>query len=560
MTVNNKVNITIDAKDKASSKLSWLWSRLKWLWWPLKALWIAAAASTAVVASAWIKLFNIADEIETTVWKSKIVFWEYFDEMNTFAETTWKAMWLTRTEFLKTASWMQDLLIPMWFTREEAKNMTQDTMWLAWALSEWSAWQYTATEAWDILTKAMLGETEQLKSMWISISTWSDEFKNLQASIMESTWATEQQWKALAIQQLIMEKSTDAQAAYAWWADSLTRKKAEMWATLRGLQQTIAESLLPAFHEIVKVMKPIIEKVATSIWLWFKNKQNVEKLTTTFKVIIKVFSVIFQVIWKAIWFLTKMWEMLWFVAFKVVEFVWVVKEKFNAMSTSISQVWNSIKSTTMNIWEWVKSYFIWVLEFFKNIFSWAFNFIQSSIWNKLQAISSLMSWIWSWISSMTSWVWTWIRNVVVWLVDSLYSWVVWKFDAMINKVSSIYNKIKGWLWSIFWAESKANASASRIRATNNAVASYSTPTYWYSWARASWWDVIAWKTYLVWEKWVESFTPTQNWRINSNGSTGAWINVTFWDVNLNNWQDEQQFFEKVKRTMIEVQRTSNLWF
>ena len=506
MAKNNEVNITLKAKDQASSKFkkiwknAWgLWSRLKWLWGPLKTIWIWAWIAWAALWAVWLKMFNMADSLETTVWKSKIVFWEYFEEIDKFWKENAKAMWLSRWEFLKTASWMQDLLIPMWFTREAAMWMTQDTIQLAWALSEWSAWQYTATEAWEILTKAMLWETEQLKSMWISISVWSDEFKNLQASIMETTWATEQQAKAMAIQQLIMEKSTDAQKAYADWADSLTRKKAEMSATMKNLFETVSWALLPAFHSIVKVLQPIIEKVAKSITLWFENKENVEKLTAVFKTIIWVFWFLFTAIWKAIWFLTKMWEMLWFVAFKVVEFFWAMKDKFTRLKDLVTWIWSSIKTSTINAW-------------------------------------------------------TWIKDWVVWLVDSLVSAVTWKFTAMIDKVKAIYDKIKWWLWNIFWAEEEANASAWRVESLAWATETWTWATL--NWARATWGPVVWWNSYLVWENWPEIFTPESSWNVSTNASQV--ININFsWNL-WNEW-DRRNMIEEIKMALSRDMQYSSYW-
>lgn len=405
MSINNEVNITLTAKDKASKEFKkidkaskWLWSRLKKLWWPLKAVWIWLAAAWVAAWVVWVKMFNMADNIETTIGKAKTVFGEYFDDMDKFAKETASAMWLSRTEYLKTAAWMQDLLVPMWFTREAAADMTQKTIWLAWALAEWSAWQFDATEVSNILTKAMLWETEQLKSMWISISVWSDEFKNLQASIMATTWATEQQAKALAVQQLIMEKSTDAQKAYADGADSLTRKKAEMSASLKNVQETIATALIPAFHEIVKTIQPIIEKVAENIKLWFQNKENVEKLTWTIKTIIWVFWLLFKAIWKVIWFLTKMWEMLWFVAFKVVEFVTATTENIVALWESIASVWEWVKTSTINVFTSIKDIVTGIIDSIVWVFTKAFDRIKKildsikRIWGKITwAVSSAAS-------------------------------------------------------------------------------------------------------------------------------------------------------------------------
>lgn len=512
MAINNQINISLDAKDNASSKFEWLsksawgfWSKLKWLWGPLKALWVSLWALGVAAWAAWYKMFGIAENVELTVNKAKIVFWDYYAEMQKFADETGKAMWLSRGEYLKAAAGIQDLLIPMWFTREEATKNTQELMSLSWALAEWSAWQYNAAQVWEIFASAMLGEREQLKSLGISISAEEVSLRALENAKKWVTFATEQQAQAYATQQLIFEKSTDAQTAYANWADSLTRKKQEMIVTLWNLKETLATALIPAFWETVKAIQPIIEKVAKNIELWFQNKENVEKLTTTIKSVIQVFWTLFGILWTAIWLLYKLWEALWFWIFKVVEFVWAVRSKFEEFWNIISQKWNWIKDTSLNVW-------------------WA------------------------------------IKNWIVWIADSIYTSVTGKFTALIDKVSAIYEKVKWFLSWILWVEQKASTSAAKTQSLKSQV-SYSWAWSTVSWARANWGDVEAWKTYVVWERWRELFTPSTNGTITSNGkSSWAWVNLYFGDVNISNWQTESQFFEKVKRTMIEVQRTSSLWF
>ena len=430
MAINNEINITLTAKDKASKgfkqvdKSAWgLWSRLKKLWWPLKTLWIWLAAAWTAAWVVWVKLFNMADDVETTIWKAQTVFWEYFDDMDKFWNETAKAMWLSRTEFLKTAAWMQDLLVPMWFTRQEAAEMTKETIWLAWALSEWSAWQYTAEEASGILTKAMLWEKEQLKAMWINVDISSEAFKKRIAIIQEDTWKTAEQAKAIDISRQIMEKSTDAQKAYAEWAESLTRKKAEMSATLKNVQETIATALIPAFHKIVQNLQPIIEKVAESIKLWFENKKNVEKLTSTIKTIIWVFGTLFEWIGKIVWFLWKMWEMFWTVAAEIVIFSWKVKDAFISMWNSILDTWESVKSWTLAIFNSIKNTITWIINWITSSFTSAFNKIKwifdkivnfkNKIWWAISSAASSVRNTVSW-SNANWWPVTWWKSFLVW--------------------------------------------------------------------------------------------------------------------------------------------------
>lgn len=457
MAVNNEVNITLNAKDKASAefknveKSAWgLWSKLKAMWWPLAAVWASIAAVWVAAWVVWVKMFNMWADMEQTIGKAKTVFGEYYWEMEKFADENAKAMWLTRNEYLKTAAWMQDLLIPMWFTRQEATKMTQETTSLAWALAEWSAWQYNAAQVWDILTAAMLWERDQLKSLWIAISAEEVSQRTLENSQKWVTFATEQQAAAFATQQLIFEKSTDAQNAYANWADSLTRKKAEMIATLWNLQNTVVSALLPAFHEIVKSIEPIITKVAENISLWFQNKENIDALIWTVKNIIWFFGVLFEIIWTVVWALYSLWEWLWFAAFKVVEFVWIAYDKFI-----------SFKNTTFEVFTSIKDFIVWIFEWMKNAiiekFQAAIQFVTDAL-AKVQAVwQKVENVVWSVknaASSVASWVWNFISGTKAngWDVKAWQAYRVWERGSELfvpnTSWTIIPNSWMGWNISI----------------------------------------------------------------------------------------------------------------
>ena len=62
----------------------------------------------------------------------------------------------------------------------------------------------------------------------------------------------------------------------------------------------------------------------------------------------------------------------------------------------------------------------------------------------------------------------------------------------------------------------------------------STGGWWwgdYDWERAEWWTVLAWKQYLVWERWPELFVPRSNWSIVPNNeitnNNGVSINLSW---------------------------------
>lgn len=384
MAVNNEINIQLKAQDKASGVFKGLEgntkkleSKFSKLWWVMKTVWKGFAVVWTATAVAGVKMFNLADDIETTIWKAQTVFWEYFNDMDKFASETGKAMWLSRSEFLKTAAGIQDLLVPMWFTREEATGMTQDMIWLSGALSEWSAWQYDAAQVGDILAKAMLWEREQLKSLGISISEADVQQRLLVNGTKDLIGVELQQAKALATQQLIFEKSTDAQKSFADGTDSLTRKKAELTATLKNAQETIAVALIPAFHELVNTLQPVIESAAKSIEMWAWNEENIKSLSWTMIAAIEVFKTIWQIITFVTWLLYKIWE----------AFGYITSDIF----LNISHLLWGFKSL-----DWViENLVIWWVELFsefkESVVSW-FSLIEDSATEKFWSIVNTIQW------------------------------------------------------------------------------------------------------------------------------------------------------------------------
>lgn len=492
MAVNNQININIDAKDNASKSLNrlsksskGLWSSLDKMKGPLKAVWVWLAATWVAVWVAGKKMFDLADSIETTIWKAQTVFWDYFDDVQKVADETAKSMGLTRNEYLKAASWMQDLLVPMWFAREEATKMTTDTIALSGALAEWSAWQYDASQVADILTKAMLGEREQLKSLGISISENDVKQQMAKDAANGLTFATEQQAKAMATQTLIFEKSTDAQEAFANGADSLTRKKAELIATLWNVKETIATALIPAFHSIIQTIQPIIEKVAENIELWFKNEENVKKLETAIKGLITVFGIIFKAIWIVVDILFKLGEMLWLIAFKAVQFWIAVGDAFVSMWETIWNVWNNVKDATVAVFD--------------------------SIW-----------------------------EIVSGAIDAIVS----KFTAAFDKIKAIVDKIKAFWWAV--VDTVSNAASAAWDAI--------------SWTKANGGPVSAWKSFLVWERGPEIFTPSQNWSITPNSAMSWGVTINMWWVTVTDEADENRLAEKIaKKLTDDMQMYNTFW-
>lgn len=193
--------------------------------------------------------------------KASTVFEGALTSVQSWADGNAAALGMTNTQLVGTAAGIADLLKPMGFTAEAAAGMSTDMMDLSGALSAWSGGQTSATEAADIITKAMLGERDGLKALGISISE-ADVQAQLAKNGQEGlTGAALEQAKALATQELILAKSTDAQKAWADGSMDGTKAQNESKAAIANLKESLIRGLYPAFQ----AMLPAIKSIAT--WL-----------------------------------------------------------------------------------------------------------------------------------------------------------------------------------------------------------------------------------------------------------------------------------------------------
>lgn len=65
-------------------------------------------------------------------------------------------------------------------------------------------------------------------------------------------------------------------------------------------------------------------------------------------------------------------------------------------------------------------------------------------------------------------------------------------------------------------------------------------------ARADWWPVTAWSSYIVWEVWPELFIPKSNWTIIPNKSISNTANVNV-NANVSNWVDINVLADQLAR-------------
>jgi hypothetical protein len=219
----------------------------------------AGAFAIDSIISAGNALFKTGVEMESLAKKAKTVFGEALPQITMEAEKNAQAMGLTTQQYVAAASAAQDLLVPMGFQRKEAAGISAQLINLSGALSEWTGGQIDSTRVSEILTKALLGEREELKSLGISISQADVQAALAEKGLQDLTGATLQQAEATTTLELILSKSTDAQAQFAAESDSAARRQAELAARFQEIAEKLAVLLLPVFEKLVSVIGVVVE-------------------------------------------------------------------------------------------------------------------------------------------------------------------------------------------------------------------------------------------------------------------------------------------------------------
>ena len=233
---------------------------------------MAVAFATDKLVGWGKELYNIGNQAELWNKKAGIVFGDQIGAMEEWAGGVAGAMGLTKSELLGASAAMGDLLVPMGATREEAATMSQDMMGLSGALSAWSGGTRSAAEVSEILSKALLGETDGLKGLGISISAAEVQTRALEIAQAAGRDEVTQMDKALATQQLTMEKSVDAQTAWADGTFAAQQKQAELSATVKELKEKLGTALLPVIQSVtawlVDSAIPALQEFKE--WMWPK--------------------------------------------------------------------------------------------------------------------------------------------------------------------------------------------------------------------------------------------------------------------------------------------------
>lgn len=464
------------------------------------------------------ELQGILEETKFQVWDAAKLTEEYWWKKAKLDATIKKlnqTIWAVFLPILKDIVWaITPVVEKIWELIKEYPNLSKWILVIVW----WLGWLLVAIASVSAFLPFISG--------WIKAFTTSLKF--LSKALLFLT--TNPIWLVITAIWLLI----------AWWIalyqnwDYVKQKLWELWDFFIECWNWIVDFFKEIGVVLIEIWKEIWDMLPVQVQLAFDWIFNI--LSACWEYIKNIFQTAFDLIvwiWKAFWAL----------------FNWDWQAAFNILIETWNNFWENIKNIFQSflniIWEIVK---VWI-SFIVSIFSDSFGNIKkitSVIWEWIKTFSLN---IWNWLKSWLSEIWNWISESATSIFTGIADSITWIFKGAIDFVKEAWENIK-WIWNwVTWAsddiDKKVTSASNKANSNTNISA---------TWWRAYGWT--AWKSYIVWERWPEIFTPALNWNITPNNA--IWwntININMWWVIVKTEADEIRLIEKMKT---ELTRTLQL--
>ena len=238
-----------------------------------------AAAGIALVgaaaAAAAVKFIGFASSAEEVSTKFDAVFAASGKAADSVASDLANSFGLADSTAKELLSSTGDILTGFGFTSDEALDLSDKVARLGSDLASFTNFSNGASGASAALTKLLLGETEQAKSLGIVVRQGSEEFKDAVKAQMAATGQTETQAKALVALRMATEQSKNAIGDFERTQDSVTNRTRVAKEALKSAREEIGKAIIEnsGYADILalvtKKAKELVESGA--IELWAKN-------------------------------------------------------------------------------------------------------------------------------------------------------------------------------------------------------------------------------------------------------------------------------------------------
>ncbi len=202
-----------------------------------------------------------ASDAEESAQKFNVVFRDIRDQATKVADSFGVNFGLAKSSTRELLGATGDLLTGFGFTQEKALQLSSQVANLGGDLASFQNVQGGAAEAVTRLTKGILGETENLKSLGIVVQQDTKEFKDRVKTIQAMTGSTLIQAKAEAILQIAVEQSKNAIGDFARTSSGHANQMRILKSRIEDVSVSFGRILLPVATQVAGYLVKIFSKI-----------------------------------------------------------------------------------------------------------------------------------------------------------------------------------------------------------------------------------------------------------------------------------------------------------
>jgi len=256
--ITQKLQILIDAQDRASKKLVGVKNKLEGMKVGMRKAGMAATVMGAAITYASLQVLKIASAAEETQSKFNVVFRGMEDTMNKWAEGFASDVGRARQDIKAFSAGIADVLKPMGMQTDMAAEMSKKMVQLALDVASFNNRQ--DEEVIRSFTSALTGERESLKTLGIVITEADVKAEAYSEGLARVGDELTKTAKAQATINLLFKMSKDAQGDLIRTSESYANRVKALNGALKDLKEIIGNQLLPVVTPLVDKMIEVVKR------------------------------------------------------------------------------------------------------------------------------------------------------------------------------------------------------------------------------------------------------------------------------------------------------------
>jgi hypothetical protein len=241
-------------------------------------------------------------------------------------------------------------------------------------------------------------------------------------------------------------------------------------------------------------------------------------------------------------------------------------EKVKAVIGVITDIVKTWISVGVDLFEWAVETVSWLIDFVTAIFKgdWdsAFNAVDGLLQSFSNTIKNVLDTVLWFFGTSLDEIYETISNVfdsiadtIAWAFKKAYDWIKSTFfDPVIEKINyikSLWQSVMDFFW---WSSETVGKSLQRGEHNVSKILASAKVDG----AMATGWEVTAWSTYLVWERWPELFVPKTSGEIvpNNQITNNNDININMSWITVRSDSDIQSLADEIARR---IKLEKNFW-